>query len=434
MLSLDRISNSPVYLEPEQHIYIHKETGKYFNSVTGAIHAFEEPFNELEAIKMMDDKYRKFTQWFFNTPDYQSYDIIEVAKDYFEYKSSTFEDTILRHKISIKALKNYYRVFDLYRDIDKLKSKVKGLDVKIYLDEHGKFMANNEILEYWKTISNLATSYGSMVHLMLEYKIAQHFKVRESEDYIALIEEAWDLFLSWKEKMKKYAKNTSIWNVYEGFVCYKQIMADVQAKYEMFMPFLGEMCIPERIMCAEKYELCGTADKFIVPSMNGNIVHFGDHKTNNEFRFSHEYAQKLLPPFSSYDVCENTIYTMQLNVYANMTELEFEGCKVQDLWVSYWNKKTQTFTKYDLKRDRNIGDKILQIYYDKLSSMYEVCTKKGIFDGIDERYQKYLSGQIMKKVGFLASNGKSKAENQEYLMTYCQNFQNKQSKYVNNAK
>lgn len=39
-----RIHNGPVYLEPIEHVYIHKETGEKFTSVTKVIGLIEQPF------------------------------------------------------------------------------------------------------------------------------------------------------------------------------------------------------------------------------------------------------------------------------------------------------------------------------------------------------------------------------------------------------
>lgn len=87
------------------------------------------------------------------------------------------------------------------------------------------------------------------------------------------------------------------------------------------------------------------------------------HNTNKAFNFYNQYGyETLLPPFDYWQNCQFSIYTIQLSIYAYMYELEYPHKKCRRIWIGYWNKETEKFTKIPILYAKTEAKKLLELH------------------------------------------------------------------------
>jgi hypothetical protein len=238
----------PVYLEPIEHVYIHRETGIKYNSVTKAI-ASIEPHFDAEAVSLA----------IFHQPN----------------------------------------------------------NVK---QERYIGMSQTQILDYWQMLNDEANTYGTYVH----------------------------------DTIERYLKANKWWFPEDS------LAQKVIAGYENLKVDEGICIYPERIMFAEEYKLAGMSDLII--DIDPVFFDVGDWKTNRVFNFWNPYGHEtLLKPFDHLQNCQWSIYTIQLSTYAFMYELE-TGKKCRHIWIGYWDKTIESFTKIPVMYLKNEAKKLLELH------------------------------------------------------------------------
>lgn len=243
-----KIQENLVYLEPIEHVYIHRVTGKVFTSVTKVLGSIEPHF---EGDRIAEN----------------------IAKQ---------------------------------SDANPKKNPA-------YIG-----MNKEQILDYWQQLNDSANEYGTYVHeIVEEYLLSNKMLLTDDPFKIKVIKAYNDL------------------KVDEGIEIY-----------------------PERVMFSEEYELAGTADLKI--DINEEFFDIGDWKTNKEFNFFDNFGFKtLLKPFDHMQSCQYSIYSMQLSIYALMCEME-TGMKCRQIWIGYWNKETETFSKIPVMYLKSEAKKLLE--------------------------------------------------------------------------
>ncbi len=245
----------PVYLEPIAHVYIHKETGKRYGSVTQMLQTI---YNE-------------------------------------------FETELVAERISLQ------------RDSDPKKNP----------DYYG--MSMEEILDYWQYLNDIANEYGSFVHETLEtYLLKNH------------------------------------WYFPPEHPEYGDLGSKVIKAYEELKVDEGECVYPERIMFSENYNIAGTADLKI--DIDKDWFDIGDWKTNKKFEYYNPFGhQTLKKPFEHLQQCHHSEYSLQLSIYARMCEEE-TGMKCRQIWIGYWSRETERFTKIPVTYLKNEAIKLLELH------------------------------------------------------------------------
>jgi hypothetical protein len=245
----------PVYLEPIEHVYIHKETGKRYGSVTQMLGSIEHEF----------------------------------------------ETELVAERISKQSDKN-----------PKKNPDYVGLSYE-------------EIIDYWQMLNDTANEYGTFVHEAVEkYLLANkwYFPKKDTED--GLLE---------SKVIKAYKKL----EVDEGVCMY-----------------------PERIMFSEKYSLAGTADLKI--DIDDKFFDIGDWKTNKKFEYFNPFgSQCLKKPLDHLQQCHHNVYSLQLSVYALMCEEE-TGMKCRQIWIGYWSRETEEFTRIPITYLKNEATTLLKLH------------------------------------------------------------------------
>ncbi len=238
----------PVYLEPIEHVYIHRQTGIKYSSVTKAI-ATIEPHFDAEAVSM----------------------------------------AIVHQPNNVKQ-------------------------------ERYIGMSQIQILDYWQMLNDEANTYGTYVH----------------------------------DTIEKYLKANKWWFPED------ELAQKVIAGYENLKVDEGMCMYPERIMFADEYSLAGMSDLII--DIDPVFFDVGDWKTNRLFNFWNPYGHEtLLKPFDYLQNCQWSIYTLQLSTYALMYELE-TGKKCRHIWIGYWDKIAESFTKIPVMYLKHEAKKLLELH------------------------------------------------------------------------
>lgn len=245
-----------VYLEPIEHKYFHRETGKKYGSVTQMLQMIEHEF-----------------------------DANEVSAN-------------------------------IARQLDS--------DPKKDPQYHG--MNQNQILDYWQYLNDMANEYGTFVHETVEtylHKNKWWFPPKHEE--------------------------------------YGDLASEVISAYNEFSKEIDEgICMwPERIMFSEKYNIAGTADLKI--DIDNEWFDIGDWKTNKRFEFYSPFGVSLKKPFDHLQQCHYSIYSLQLSIYAKMCEEE-TGMKCRQIWIGYWHKEKKNFTRIPIMYLKNEATKLLELH------------------------------------------------------------------------
>ncbi len=239
---------SPVYLEPIEHVYIHRKTNIKYSSVTKAIGTIEPHFDAPAVAGAI----------------YQQQDIVKDPR---------------------------------------------------YLG-----MSVTQILDYWQMLNDEANTYGTNVHDIIE----------------------------------TYLKANKWWFPVD------ELSKKVISGYNSLKIDEGIRMYPERIMFAEEYRLAGMSDLII--DLEYDFFDVGDWKTNRLFNYYNPYGyQTLLKPFDYLQNCQWSIYTMQLSTYAYMYSLE-TGKKCRHIWVGYWDKISETFSKIPIMYLKHEAKKLLELH------------------------------------------------------------------------
>lgn len=244
----------PVYLEPIQHKYHHRETGKIYKSVTTTL-ASIEPHFDAEAVSLA---------------------------------------------------------------ITKQPDNVK--------QERYIGMTQQQILDYWQMLNDVANIYGTKVHDIVERYLLANKWYFPPDDEVGLFEQ-------------KVIRGYDNLKIEEGITMW-----------------------PERILFSEQYELAGTSDLII--DIDDVFFDVADYKTNRVFNFYNPYGyQTLHKPFDHLQACQWSIYTLQLSIYAYMYELEFPKRRCRQIYVLYWDKEMECFEKIQIMYLKHEAKKLIEMHH-----------------------------------------------------------------------
>ncbi len=247
-----KIDDSQVYLEPIEHKYIHKVSGKKYKSVTTAIKMIEPHF-DAEGISLA---------------------------------------------------------------ITKQLNNVK--------QERYIGLSQQQILDYWQELNDIANEYGTLVHSILEKYI---------------LAKEWYFPPATKEGE------------------FEQLVIDA---YNLLKIDKGIYMKPERIMYNENYEIAGMSD--LVIDISDTHFDLVDYKTNKVFNFYNPFGfESLLPPFNHLQNCQWSIYSIQLSIYVYLYELE-TGKKCRQIYVLYWDKEVKVFNKINIMFMKKEAIQLLEMH------------------------------------------------------------------------
>jgi ATP-dependent exoDNAse (exonuclease V) beta subunit len=179
--------------------------------------------------------------------------------------------------ISVTTLiHKYFQEFDADNVIDKMMKSDKWKQSKYY----GK--TKEEIKEEWDNNGKEASQLGTLMHADIEY------------------------FLNNDPVVSPNSKE------FQFFMCFWN---DFQVKYPTFKPYRTEWLVYD-----EDEHIAGSID--CVLSDNQNRLMILDWKRSKEIKMDNKF-EKGLYPFNTYDNCNYSHYSLQLNFYRHILETKY---------------------------------------------------------------------------------------------------------------
>ena len=350
------LSDSPVILEDERHIYVNRQTGKFYNSVTGILSMIKNEFKSDDVIKGLLNQYKGFVSWYetLNMPKEQMIEYLTLYVNYRQFTDSEMaEYKGEQYKRYLKKIHDYLNIYEFKNEYEYLREVNKiEKNKNIYIKGDYSIMSADEIKEMWKDMTDIANAYGNIVHITIERHILKKQKINFDDH---LYNEIFKHYLWIKENIqifyKKYPFSNHSFTEYEIDVTLGELMENIIESFENNKINWGRCVVPEKRLLYK--DLCGTTDVYV--DLDAKNFGLGDHKTNKDFHMENPFGQFLKPPFDQYEDTHFNIYTFQMSIYAYMIEQIF-GKKLNFLYITYYSRKNSTFKIFDIdyKKDEAI--------------------------------------------------------------------------------
>ncbi len=415
-----KFNHSEVYLEPNMHVYVHKETGEIFNSVTTALHLFDEGFDGDDVINGLIKQYEKLTKWYRKNGGREE-ELSNFVKLFSRFsKKRPYTTTYFRgqERKSYKDLSKYSSIQELVDELTSLKKEYPNSPQKgCYLHKNGQIMTKKEIFDLWDDINILSRHYGHIIHESIEYKLLceQGICFDDEQKQQKLLDiKAKSKELEQKLDSLDFGVNNELFNEYILKYPIYDYIDFIYLKFCKMQPDMGKVAIPEKVMYSKKYKITGTCDLDIV--YDEKKFKIGDHKTNKEFNYTSQYNKKLSYPFDDMDDCEYSKYTLQLNTYGHIQQEEYDR-EFLGSWITFFNRTTQEFEHIDIPYQLNLAKKLLDYQFEYFSNHREKYLTSGILDGIDVKYHTWLTKVLNDDISERKKKGmlfETKKENREF--------------------
>jgi hypothetical protein len=217
----------------------------------------------------------------------------------------------------------------------------------------------------WVYLTNIANHYGNIVHLTNERTLLRRLGIPNnlyeeiSTHYLGLkyiLTEVKTLFPHSYHSFKEYEIDSDL----SGFI---EFLEEEFSKIDIDY---GRCVVPEKMLLYGS--LAGMTDVYI--DLNQTQFDIGDHKTNKKYTFYSEYDNRLLAPFDQMEECEHNLYTLQANIYATMIE-STTNKTLSNLWISYFDRKTMSYTKHIIDRKKPESTYIIEYYHKWIEKIKE---------------------------------------------------------------
>lgn len=432
----NKILESPVYLEEEQHVYIHKVTGERYTSVTTVLSLVKNEFPHGVKAAIVK-QYQKFIGWLnkrgydYHTDKEFFLKCIELYVNYKEfrpYTEATWKGKSMKRYKNISAYKTIEDFLDEFLDLEE--NNVVERKKNVYLNSDGSIMNVDEMQQFWYDITDVANIYGTMVHEIVEqYILLKQTFIHELniEKVISDRFKHLHLFLNSLD----YTHSPHAFAEYYIKMDVESFKSHIIDSFNALGCDLGRVCVPERLMFNEEFKVCGMCDVFIEHSDTHHSI--GDHKTNKDFTFASKYGNKLKAPFSHYDECDLILYNLQLSIYSLLYELE-TGSILESMWISYYSRTTNQFQKIELENLRDDAMKLITLHKNFLDEKIVKYNEKGILNEAPKIYHNHLifcMEKIIRKhkvEGFY--DGMSRTEIKDWFLNYVEAYVKKQENIV----
>lgn len=420
---------SDVYLEEQNHVYIHKQTGMIYPSVTTILESVKEKIDKDRIIPAMIKQYEDFHKWYLSLSS-NTVDLIPLLAKYLRYKKYrdfTWANWEGREYKKYKKIEQYKSIEELEYELDSIIDRENNISPinlqKVYLTNDGQIMNFEQIEEVWEMLKQVANWYGSLIHQILEDFLLKH------QHIVLIIPETKQKMLfdnlnkCVNEFSKKYEYCSHIFKFYhiENLNNFRDKI--IHAFLLMDHDFENNLYVPEKIMFYEDYFLCGMSD---MVKLHKKLVNFGigDHKTNINFSVDNEYNKFLKPPFSHIEETDIDIYNLQITIYSLMYQNMTKRIPT-DFWISYFNTKEQKFEKLHLNLYVEEAKELLEIHKENFVKKLTSFRNSGIFANVNERYHYYLTFKLSRDIELKKEKGQlsnNKEENRIYYTKFINNI------------
>jgi len=361
-----RESENKVFLEEENHIYIDKKTGQFYNSVTGVFSLIKKEFDGDDAISGIQRQYKKFIDWFSYNKINENH-LIEYLSLYVNYRQ--FTDKCLKtyqgktYEGYVHDLRDYASVEEFYTEYkflehsmhDQLKRKKN-----IYLNANFEVMSKESILEMWKDMTDIANHYGNIVHITLEREILSFQNLLDHTDdhLMIMIQEHYFWIKNHLPSFyEKYPNSKHSFVEYEIDCTLGELMDHIIFEFYKKRQFKGLCIVPEKRLLYRG--LSGTKD--VHELISDDVFDTGDHKTNKDFTIESKYEEYFLPPFDNYQVTDLNKFTFQLSMYSYMEE-QLTNKKLRSQYITYYNRAKEKFSYFNIEYRKDEAEALIQIY------------------------------------------------------------------------
>ncbi|MEY3403432.1 MAG: Cedratvirus [Cyanobacteriota bacterium] len=415
-----KYSESEVYLEEINHVYVHKKTGNLYNSVTTALSLLKSDFEKDNVIDAIINQYNKFIAWYIKAGGDKS-QMKSLLFDYIIYGKLRPYERYNDKKI-YKALTKYSSPNELAQELKIIKAANPNIQLKgFYLNDDDTVMTKEEILNIWEATNMLSRHYGHMIHESIELHFLDVqgfsdplFKMKKIQG----IQEKYSELIEILEKVGK-GNNKDFFSVYNMDLSPIDFMNWIVYKFNQVRPYKNEVIVPEKVNFSPTYEICGTTDvEVIFDDINFEIE---DHKTNKSFTFENEYGKNLKEPCEDMPETSFSTYGLQLNIYGHIQEKEF-GRQFKGARITYFDRQKKEFELIELPIMLDRAEMVLKHFLNFQNTYKERFRVSGIFDGIPENHHNVLTKLLYEDIEKKRKSGKLDFEDKETNRLHYKEF------------
>jgi hypothetical protein len=426
----NKYSESPVYLEEHNHVYVHKETGNLYNSVTTALSLLKSDFEKDNIIEAIIKQYTNFINWYRRSGGNETH-LKDLLFDYIMYGKQRPYSTYQDKKI-YKALTKYANPQELADELTQIRERSEPIMLKgFYLNPDHTVMTKAQILNIWDATNMLSRHYGHMIHESLElfFLDVQGFSIDRLKK-IQNIQHKYDELNTLLSSLDK-GFNKEFFSVYELDLSAIEFMEWIIHKFKEVRPYRNEIIIPEKVNFSPTYQICGTTDVEVV--FNDLEFEIEDHKTNKAFTFTNEYGKTLKYPMDDLEESSFSTYALQLNIYGHIQEVEF-GRQFKGARITYFDRQKKQFELIELPLMLDRAKKVLENFLSFQNKHKEAYLASGIFDGLPKTQlnvlTKLLYDDIEKRKKNNSIDLNDKVNNRKYYSDFCKKISNNLSLYI----
>lgn len=425
-----KYSESAVYLEEHNHVYVHKQTGMLYNSVTTALSLLKSDFEKDNIIDAIIKQYNNFINWYRKSGGNEEF-LKDLLFDYIMYGKQRSYTTYQDKKI-YKSLTKYSNPQELADELQVIKEKSEPILLKgFYLNPDNTVMTKSQILEIWDATNMLSRHYGHMIHESLElfFLDTQGFpidRVKKIQNIQSKYDQLNDLLNSFN---KGY--NKQFFSVYELDMSAIEFMQWIIHKFKEIRPYKNEVIIPEKVNFSPTYQICGTTDVEVV--FNDVEFEIEDHKTNKSFTFNNEYGKTLKFPMDDMEESSFSTYSLQLNIYGHIQEVEF-GRQFKGARITYFDRQKKEFELIELPIMLDKAKMVLDHFLNFQTEYKEKYRLSGIFNGIPETHHNVLTKLLYEDIEKRKKNNtidlNDKTQNKKHYIEFCKKISNNLSQHI----
>lgn len=415
----EKLSDAPVILNEEHHIYIDKKDNQFYNSVTGVLKLITEEFDQEGVIGGIRRQYTNFETWFKSINADES-SFLEALTLYVNYKQfapwrwKTWEGE--RYKSPIKKIKDYssldefiseYKVLEAINEIDRQKN--------IYYTD--RIMSASEIAQMWQDMTDIANNYGNIVHLTLERYLLKIQGLLDEQD--VLLSQISTHFLWIKENypkfLEKYYNSTHSFTEYYIDLSLFDLMNHIEEEFSKAQIEMGRCVVPEKKLLYNN--LAGTKDIHV--DVDDKTFITGDHKTNKDLSTESKYGIKMLKPFDSYDDCEMNKYMFQLSIYSFICEEQLNK-KADYLYITYYNRYKKKFKVFDIEYKKEEAKYLIDMYGNWIEKRKNRYLSSSLGNYIKQKIKPEWMDHFAKNFYYLIDKNKDKSR--EFFIDYIDKY------------
>lgn len=426
----NKYSESQVYLEEHNHVYVHKQTGVLYNSVTTALSLLKSDFDKDVIIEAIIRQYTNFINWYRKSGGNETF-LKDLLFDYIMYGKQRPYSTYQDKKI-YKALTKYTSPQELADELTAIKGTSDPIMLKgFYLNPDNTVMTKSQILKIWDATNMLSRHYGHMIHESLElfFLDVQGFAIDRAKK-IQNIQGKYNELNELLDSLDK-GYNEQFFSVYEMDLSAIEFMEWIIHKFKEVRPYRNEIIIPEKVNFSPTYQICGTTDVEVV--FNDVEFDIEDHKTNKAFTFNNEYGKMLKYPMDDLEESSFSTYGLQLNIYGHIQEVEF-GRQFKGARITYFDRQKKQFELIELPLMLDRAKMVLENFLNFQNTHKDAYRVSGIFDGLPETHfnvlTKLLYDDIEKRKKSNTIDMNDKVGNRKHYSEFCQKISHNLSQYI----